>query len=144
MCHIPEPSSKMLLLTAEIRDAIDDFVVDCVASIEFGSSETAPAREKVSYQLLGEALKTNEQIDAFARVVKSACIAVVESFFDKIDEGLTCQDENSNALQYYDIVDRETRESVITWSACEEFYTTMPEGYQPFSYDTDTQPPDIP
>lgn len=120
-----------LLLTA-VRASIDYWARLCIEKLKNGPSDTSQQSEQEAYRSLREAIHTDEQITALYNVVKDISVGVMSSFFDKIDEGVDLPGRTDYECQYYDIVDRETRESIITWSAHEEFLFTLPRGYLPF------------
>jgi hypothetical protein len=120
----------MRLLVAEIQGIIGCCAATEVECVTGNVSLTSPDDEKRAYSILGSALQTREQLDAFSAVIKYACIGVMSSFFTSIDAGIVID----NADQYYDIVDRETRESITTYSAQEEFWNLLDYEFIPFHY----------
>jgi hypothetical protein len=134
MSDIPEPNDKMRLLMAAIADNVDYWVQIGFDGLHGNVDETAPESEKRAYQILRGSVRSDEEVAAFAAVVRHICMGVLDTFFLNLDEGFPsseCPDE----VQYFDIVDKETGESIFTWSAHEEYLLALPDGFvPPFGY----------
>ncbi len=125
-----QESKEMIAMHKHLREIIiDDLVQNTLQYIYSKPHKFSGDYEKETYNILRESLSKKEQRKAFEHTIKDIMIAVLFSFFDMIDEGIEMPDGKYLLL---DIVNRETKDSIISYSAHEEFINLMPDGYQPF------------
>lgn len=124
-----QESKEMINLQKQLRDTIDGKVKNYMTEIYVSHNKYIGLKEKNAYQIIEKALQKQEQRKALEDIIKDIMIAVLFSFFDMIDEGIEMPDGKYLLL---DIVNRETKDSIISYSAHEEFINLMPDGYQPF------------